>query len=179
MIEVISVIFIFNIFAIIGFYAATDYEYADDILEFDATITHGSIQVYADEKPVGVISRTVEMEERQVQHYKLNIPHGAKVRFDEFTDAHAIIDSVKRLEYIDQESKQLLWFVRYYAKKWLGDKWCKPVACCTICMSSLHSIWYWMILIKFPFQWWMILIFLLYMVAMAGVQKLITERFEL
>lgn len=123
LIILIVVIFVFNVFAIIGFYAATDYK-------TELKITDS-----------GFAQQTIEV--------------------------------------IDQESKQLLWFVRYYAKKWLGDKWCKPVACCNICMSSIHSVWYWLILIIYPFNIWMIPVHLFYMVSMVGVQKLISEKFEL
>ena len=38
------------------------------------------------------------------------------------------------------ESKNILWFVRYYLIKTIGPFYTKPICSCVGCMASLHSI---------------------------------------
>ena len=39
-----------------------------------------------------------------------------------------------------EETKMILWRVKYYSEKWLGDFWSKPVYSCPTCMASLHGL---------------------------------------
>jgi hypothetical protein len=44
---------------------------------------------------------------------------------------------------VDENSKMILWFVRYYAPIVFGKKLSKPIALCPVCMASIHSTyWY-------------------------------------
>lgn len=175
MIPLLIIIFIFNIFAIIGFYHATDYEHDSNILKIKLEIRKGFIdQISAHEN--GSRTRYTASGE-----YKTLMAASDKLlpTFEPSQDFEGAISDIELIENIGEESKQVLWFIRYYAKKWLGDYWCKPIACCNICMSSVHSFWYWLILLAYPFHWWMIPLFLFYMVSMVGVQKLISEKFDL
>lgn len=60
---------------------------------------------------------------------------------------------------IDKYSKMILYKFRYYAVKYLGEFWSKPVITCPVCMASIHSTYvYWSIvefskqsLISYPF----------------------------
>jgi len=62
--------------------------------------------------------------------------------------------------------KEALWFVRRYAKAWLG-KWSKPVCTCIVCMSSLHSVYiFWPV---YGFEWYNLYLYAVYVLALAGL----------
>ncbi len=49
-----------------------------------------------------------------------------------------------------EDSKEIFWFVKYYAVMWLGHHWSKPVATCPPCMASVHSSYvYWTVVSLF------------------------------
>lgn len=76
----------------------------------------------------------------------------------------------------DPETKEILWFIKYYSKMWLGDKWTKPICGCPVCMSSLHSFWVWIPIywtIQFTMQ--MLFVHAVYIMVLAGVNYLITS----
>lgn len=176
-------VFIFNDLAIFGFYAACDFEYGNDLLEFDCDIESGSMLLIAD----GVVYHTIEDTEvapgvfAKVGAGMVEIPRGTKeIKFDPQLDSKITISNVRQKETINKESKEIFWFIKYYSKKWLGDYWCNPIACCPVCMSSLHSAWGWIPIYSIlPFTWWLIYIHAIYILALAGLNKLILTRVEL
>lgn len=49
-----------------------------------------------------------------------------------------------------EDSKMILWWVRYYSYRYLGKFWTKPVCDCPPCMASLHSLYvFWPLVIYF------------------------------
>lgn len=49
-----------------------------------------------------------------------------------------------------EDTKMILWWVRYYSFLKLGKFWTKPVCDCPPCMASLHSIYvFWPLVIYF------------------------------
>lgn len=41
---------------------------------------------------------------------------------------------------IQEDSKMILWRVKYLSEKYLGKFWSKPVYSCVTCMASLHGV---------------------------------------
>jgi len=73
-----------------------------------------------------------------------------------------------------EDSKEILWFVKFYSEKWLGEKWSKPVCNCVICMASLHSLIIWIpIYIYLPFSFMLIYSHIIYVTALAGFNRII------
>lgn len=67
------------------------------------------------------------------------------------------------------DSKMLLWRVRFYSLKYFGEFWSKPVCTCVKCMASLYSVFYWPVLLYFyPYNWQFIVIYLLYIPALSA-----------
>ena len=65
--------------------------------------------------------------------------------------------------------KEFAWFIRWYAKKWLGW-WAKPVCTCIVCMSSLHSLYiFWAF---HGFVWFNLYLYVVYMLALAGISAI-------
>jgi hypothetical protein len=76
----------------------------------------------------------------------------------------------------EEDSKEVLWWVKYYSLKKLGEFWSKPICTCPPCMASLHSIWYWLFS---PFTKEALIIYPFYILALCGVMKMITVKFDL
>lgn len=76
----------------------------------------------------------------------------------------------------EEETKMAFWWVKFYSLKWLGPFLSKPICTCPPCMASLHSLWFWMF---FDFSPQMLAVFILYMLALCGLMKMITVKFEL
>lgn len=59
------------------------------------------------------------------------------------TDQHFVRDNkvvqIKAGEIVE-DSKMLLWKVKFYSDKYLGKFWSKPVYSCGTCMSSFHGL---------------------------------------
>lgn len=74
------------------------------------------------------------------------------------------------------EDKMLLWPIRFYSIKWLGEYWSKPICTCLPCMASIHSLWFWafnpLTLSNFG-------IYILYAFALAGLNKISAVKFDL
>jgi hypothetical protein len=75
-----------------------------------------------------------------------------------------------------EESKEVLWRVKYYSLKYLGPFWSKPICTCPPCMASLHSLWYWLF---FPLDGKALALYPLYILALCGTMKLIAVKFDL
>lgn len=176
----IPLLFIGNILEIFGFYAACDYENEDDELDFDVLIETGVLRVFTN----GVLRKMINPPDalpNKKQHYKIKSPHKTSdLRFEPSEEATITLDNISLKEIIDEDSKNIFWFIKYYSKKWLGDYWSKPIASCPICMSSLHSLWIWIpIYIIMPFSFFLLCAHAFYMLALAGINKLILVKFEI
>ena len=54
---------------------------------------------------------------------------------------------------VDNNSKEIFWFVKYYSVKKLGWYWSKPICVCPPCMGFLHSTYvYWTAVHFYPIQ---------------------------
>lgn len=77
-------------------------------------------------------------------------------------------------------NRELLWWISFYGKKYLGHEFMKPVCLCPMCMSSLWgSIFFWVaIFSKFivcvTFVH-LIVIWLVYIVALCGLNHIISR----
>jgi hypothetical protein len=81
---------------------------------------------------------------------------------------------------IDEDSKMILWQVKWYANLFLGKFWSKPVCDCPPCMSGLHSLWIWIPIYYFmPFEFHLLYVHALYILALCGLNSLIVSKFEL
>lgn len=83
------------------------------------------------------------------------------------------------LKNVDTQYNMILWFIRYYSLKYIGDYWSKPIITCPTCMASIHSTYFYFsyvainnsdesistILIFYP----------AYVIALAGLNTLITS----
>lgn len=78
---------------------------------------------------------------------------------------------------IDTQFNMLFWWVRYYAIKYFGNWWSKPIITCPTCMASIHSIYFY-----FPFVYYFselnlitALIYIPYAFALSGMNTLVTS----
>jgi hypothetical protein len=86
-----------------------------------------------------------------------------------------------RIENIDSQYNMILWRVRYYSLKYIGDKWSKPVITCPTCMSSLHSTYFY-----FGYAYWQnqinlietFVIYPFYVLMLAGINTFIMNLTE-
>jgi len=72
--------------------------------------------------------------------------------------------------------KELLWFVQWYSRKWIGEWWSKPICTCPVCMSSLHSLYvFWF---AYDFTLYNLYLYALYVLALAGICTVYGRFFE-
>lgn len=70
--------------------------------------------------------------------------------------------------------KMVLWKLRYYAEKYLGEFWSKPFFTCPTCMASVHSTYfYWAVM---PFTLHSLIIYPFYIVGLAGLTSIINNH---
>lgn len=43
--------------------------------------------------------------------------------------------------------KNLLWFLKFYSLKYIGEYWTRPLFSCTICMSSFWTIFIYLVIV--------------------------------
>ena len=83
-------------------------------------------------------------------------------------------------KYIDKKYNMILWWIRFYSLKYIGLKWSKPIITCPTCMASLHSIYfYWLLVYPYAFNSNLIksiYIYPLYILALAGLNSYITSK---
>ena len=79
---------------------------------------------------------------------------------------------------VHEESKGLLWFVKYYSVKRFGWFYSKPICVCPPCMASIHSTYF------FAAYWYFsggtfsiatLAIYLIYAIALTGLNSLLTK----
>lgn len=65
--------------------------------------------------------------------------------FDYRSDTHYAIDKSKaKVSDVDMDSAMVLWRLKFYSLKYIGDYWSKPIITCPMCMASVHSFYvYW------------------------------------
>jgi len=66
-------------------------------------------------------------------------------------------------------NKQLLWWVKYYAEKYLGDHWSKPFGGCVVCMASVWSLPVYFYFLDFS------LLYFIYVPALAGLNRILAR----
>jgi hypothetical protein len=76
----------------------------------------------------------------------------------------------------EEDTKEVLWWVKYYSLKTFGTYWSKPICTCPPCMASLHSLWFW-VFHSFTLQ--TVVIYIFYVFALCGVMKMIAVKFDL
>lgn len=79
---------------------------------------------------------------------------------------------------VDEDSKMIFWRARFYANKWFGEYWAKPIITCPICMASVHSTYIYFF--QHPFNIWSTPVEQLYMYALhilltAGIGAFIVQ----
>jgi hypothetical protein len=74
---------------------------------------------------------------------------------------------------VDEKSKMIFWFIRYYAPIWFGKKWSKPIALCPVCMASVHSTYWYLPVFGIEFTIASIAQYGLYMLMLAGMNAII------
>lgn len=93
-----------------------------------------------------------------------------------------IIPTGKRMrkEDIDMEYNMILWWVRFYSLKYIGAKWSKPIITCPTCMASLHSTYfYWLIVFPLSFNSEILpalVIYPMYILALAGLNTILISK---
>lgn len=65
------------------------------------------------------------------------------------------------------ENKQILWFIKYYGTKWLGERVMKPVCGCIPCMASIHGTWVYLYGISSPLDH--PLLYIIYLLSLTGL----------
>jgi len=40
---------------------------------------------------------------------------------------------------VDEDTKMIFWWFKYYGTKWLGKQIMKPICRCPVCMASVHG----------------------------------------
>lgn len=75
-----------------------------------------------------------------------------------------------------EESKMALWKIKFLSLKYVGEFWSKPICTCPPCMSSLHSLWYWVFV---PWTIEYLIIYPFYILALCGLMKLIVTKFDI
>lgn len=82
------------------------------------------------------------------------------------------------LQNIDKQYNMILWWIRYYSLKYIGDKWSKPIITCPTCMASFHSTYFY-----FGYAYWnntinsieTFIIYPAYILILAGLNTMITS----
>lgn len=76
-------------------------------------------------------------------------------------------------------SKQPLWFLAYYSRKWIGEYWSKPLFTCNVCMSSFWgAVFYTSFVLNQDFLDGGDLIYgIIFIIALTGINKIMYERF--
>lgn len=79
--------------------------------------------------------------------------------------------------YVDDEfTKMIFWKIKLFCLNHFGEFYSKAICTCPICMSSLHSFWIWIpIYSLMPFTWTLIYTHAIYILALAGLNKLIVS----
>jgi hypothetical protein len=81
---------------------------------------------------------------------------------------------------IDNNSKMLLWELRWYSNLLLGEKLTKPLFSCPTCMASFHSLIFWIpIYIIMPLSFMLFYTHFIYVFALAGLNRLILSKFDI
>jgi hypothetical protein len=75
-----------------------------------------------------------------------------------------------------EDTKEVLWRIKFYSLKYLGPFYSKPLCTCPPCMASLHSLWYWLF---FSLNTTNLVLYPFYILSLCGLMKLITVKFDL
>jgi hypothetical protein len=77
---------------------------------------------------------------------------------------------------VDEDSKEIFWFVKVWVVKKVGLWYSKPIITCPVCMSSIHSAYFYLpFLFLTGFTWIGLLTWIPYMICLAGFQYLIAK----
>jgi hypothetical protein len=75
---------------------------------------------------------------------------------------------------VHNDTKELLWFLRYQSVKRFGWFYSKPIIVCPSCMASLHSTYFYLpYLFLTGFTWVGLLMWIPYVVCLSGFNYLI------
>ena len=77
---------------------------------------------------------------------------------------------------IEEGSKMIFWFIRFYSLKYLGKFWSKPICTCPTCMASVHSTYvyaFFLFMVHFQIEW--IVFYPIYILALAGLSSIVNS----
>lgn len=60
--------------------------------------------------------------------------------FEDADDFDKLSKEEKKQFKVHEDSKMILWWVRYYLGRYVNYFWAKPLYSCPICMASVHSV---------------------------------------
>lgn len=94
--------------------------------------------------------------------------HPLGVRGEQGADKYGIMN----------DSKMVLWRFRLWAVNTFGNFWAKPFATCPACMASVHSVLPYVAFCLFTDNYFLLLIYPLYIPTLSGLVKLINSKIE-
>lgn len=85
-----------------------------------------------------------------------------------------------KIEYVEREYRMILWRLKYYSIKYIGDYWSKPIITCPTCMASVHSSYFYFTYLWFTNQIDFIhaVIYIPFVFSLAGLNTLITSLID-
>lgn len=78
-------------------------------------------------------------------------------------------------EYIEKKTheRMIFWKLRFWCLRYVGNFWSKPLLTCPTCMASVHSIYFfWLIM---PFTLHSLIVYPLYVLGLAGVTSIVNN----
>lgn len=92
--------------------------------------------------------------------------------FEYTTNANGF-SALEKQDTIQEDSKMILWKLRYWSIEYLGEFWSKPILTCPTCQSSVHSLYvYWL---TQPLTLHSLIVYPFYILLLAGMVTLINS----
>ncbi len=78
-----------------------------------------------------------------------------------------------------QDSKGILWAVKFYTEKTFGEFYSKPLISCVSCMASVHSTYvYWAWVYFTGFEMFHVALYLMYIPALSGLNYIVNSKID-
>lgn len=78
------------------------------------------------------------------------------------------VDYQEATNFQENGFQNLLWRLKFYSLKYLGEYWTRPLFSCAICMASVHTTWLYFVL----FDKYSLLQLLLSILCVAGLNRI-------